>query len=426
MVSWAHLLVVASIFALAAICGGCWAYRPAKNDEPSFSRHLLTREKSNVRVSVAVLTAAESRAYFGLPLESEGVQPVWLRVENRNDYGLYLVPLNTDPNYFSWYEVAFMNHRAFSAQSNLAMDEFLQESRMRLRISPHETREGFLFTNLSEGTKYVNVEMVHEKGAIRDGFFFQLPNGKFDYERASLGGGPEVSGKRDFSIAELRRVVEGLPCCATDKSGAKNGDPLNFVLVGLEDDVLGALTRQGWDPTHVLASGAAWRTFSAFLKGDTYRYSPVSTLYVFGRPQAIAMQKARRTIHQRNHLRLWRAGFTCEGKPVWIGQISRDIGIRFASDAPFFVTHKIDPDVDDARNYLAQDLLASEYLYGFAFAKGAPDASQEHPATNLTGDPYFSDGLRAVMLISSRPVSEDRIELLKWDRPADSTGLSLS
>jgi hypothetical protein len=113
-------------------------------------------------------------------------------------------------------------------------------------------------------------------------------------------------------------------------------------------------------------------------------------------------------------------GLHVPGKPVWIGQISRDIGVRLTVKAPFFVTHKIDPEVDEARNYLAQDLLASEFLYALAFAKGAVKAPQERPATNLTGDPYFSDGLRAVMLLSSQPVPEDHIELLKWEPPRPS------
>ena len=56
---------------------------------------------------------------------------------------------------------------------------------------------------------------------------------------------------------------------------------------------------------------------------------------------------------------------------------------RFTVNAPFFVTHKIDPEVDDARGYLVQDLMASEYLYGLTDAKGAVKASREHPATNL-------------------------------------------
>ncbi len=37
-----------------------------------------------------------------------------------------------------------------------------------------------------------------------------------------------------------------------------------------------------------------------------------------------------------------------------------------AVNAPFFVTHTIEPEVDGARNYLVQDLLASEYLHGLA------------------------------------------------------------
>ena len=398
---------------------GCATFAPPHIENPSFERHAVTREKDHVRLTVAVLSAPESEQYFGVPLESKGVQALWLEVENRNDYGLYIVPLSTDPNYYSAYETAFINHRLFARQSNEAMDEFFERSRIRLRVSAHATNSGFLFTNLSEGTKFVNIEMVHDRGTIRDGFFFQLPNGGFDYEQARLAPGITPAHARDLTLRELRHAVETLPCCTSDEKGLNNGDPVNFVLVGSDDDVLGALTRQGWDPTHALAAGTALKTFGAFVKGDTYRYSPVSSLYLFGRPQDIAMQKARTTIHQRNHLRLWKADYTCQGKPVWIGQISRDIGVRFTVNAQFFVTHKIDPEVDDARNYLAQDLFASEYLYGLAFTKGAVKASQEHPATNLTGDPYFSDGLRAVMLISSEPVPEDRIELLDWETPAD-------
>ena len=36
------------------------------------------------------------------------------------------------------------------------------------------------------------------------------------------------------------------------------------------------------------------------------------------------------------------------GKPVWVGQISRDIGSRLTIHSPTLTTHKIDPDVDEA------------------------------------------------------------------------------
>ena len=42
--------------------------------------------KHHVRVTVVVLTEAESKQYFRRPLEREGIQAIWLKIENRNDY----------------------------------------------------------------------------------------------------------------------------------------------------------------------------------------------------------------------------------------------------------------------------------------------------------------------------------------------------
>jgi LssY C-terminus len=401
---------------IAAVLAGCATFVPHKIQDPAFEHYAVRREKSNVTVTVAVLTAPESMQFFGVPLESKGIQPVWLKVDNRNNYVVYIVPRSTDPNYYSAYEAAYVNHRALNRRFNEAMDEFFQRSRIRLQVPAHQTNSGFLFTNLSEGTKFVNIEMVHDRGAIRDGFFFQLRNGAFDYEQSNLDAGVPA---RPLTLKTLRDTIEALPCCATDATGTRMGDPVNFVLIGGDDDILGALTRQGWDPTHAFGASAAWSTFRAYISAQNYRYSPISPLYFYGRRQDIAMQKARSTINQRNHLRLWKAPYSYKGEAVWVGQISRDIGVRFAVDAPLFVTHAIEPDLDDARSYLIQDLLASDYLHAFGWLRGVGRTPQDHPRENLTGDPYFTDGLRAVMVISSKPASEDQIQLLDWDSSSE-------
>jgi hypothetical protein len=49
---------------------------------------------------------------------------------------------------------------------------------------------------------------------------------------------------------------------------------------------------------------------------ETASERPVSPLNLFGRKQDIALQKARKDIHQRNHLRLWLAPFRVEGEEV--------------------------------------------------------------------------------------------------------------
>jgi hypothetical protein len=46
--------------------------------------------------------------------------------------------------------------------------------------------------------------------------------------------------------------------------------------------------------------------------------APVSALYVFGRSQDAALQRARSSINERNHLRIWLTPLRFEGKPVWI------------------------------------------------------------------------------------------------------------
>lgn len=107
--------------------------------------------------------------------------------------------------------------------------------------------------------------------------------------------------------------------------------------------------------------------------------------------------------------------FRLQGKPVWIGQISRDIGVRFTKKT--ITTHKIDPDVDEARNYLLQDLWYSQGLSAYAYVEGAVAAPYDDPRGNLTGDPYFTDGLRAVMWVSGEPLDMEEVRYVDWEQP---------
>src|SRR5262249_31783425 len=147
-------------------------------------------------------------------------------------------------------------------------------------------------------------------GLTRDGFFMRLPpDGRFDFQAGDFAKTYPPNQVRPVDLTQLHQVLLAMPCCTTGASGKEQGDPVNFVLVGSEDDVMGALTQQGWDPTHTIDQQSVRKTIGAFLLGKRYRYSPVSRLFFFKRGQDLAMQKVRRTIHQRNHLRLWRAPY---------------------------------------------------------------------------------------------------------------------
>jgi len=403
--------MLATVFAT-----GC-STLPSPPTNPAFEEHLATKQKDNVVVSVVVLTDAEAEQYFGCPLGKQDIQAVWLKVRNQTDHPIGLLYRNMDPQYFSPFEVAFDNHRPFENQRNRQLDDLFDRARFPAYVKPGDLAAGFVFTSRSEGAKFVNVEFWHGKGLTRDGFYMKLPSGRFDFEEADFAKTYAPGEVKALDLTQLHQQLEELPCCTFDSSGARNGDPLNFALIGDEDAVMGALTEQGWDPTHTIGGESVERTVKSFLFGSEYRYSPVSRLFYFGRGQDLALQKVRGTIHQRNHLRLWRAPLSFQGKDVWVGQISRDIGVRFTWSSPILVTHKIDPDVDEARDYLVQDMIASGFLQSLGYVEGVGAASRDTPRSNLTGDPYFTDGLRAVMFIANEPVPSDQITLIEWGEP---------
>jgi hypothetical protein len=155
----------------------------------------------------------------------------------------------------------------------------------------------------------------------------------------------------------------------------------------------------------------------AFVLRSPYDTAPVSPLYVFDRFQDIALQKARSSISQRNHMRLWLAPFTVEHHQVWVGQISRDIGIKLTTKSWYLTTHRISPYVDQDRDYLLQDLVLSGRVEKIGFVSGVGASDEAHPRVNLTDDPYYTDGLRLVVFLGAEPRLPAGIEFLPWERP---------
>lgn len=223
-------------------------------------------------------------------------------------------------------------------------------------------------------------------------------------------------GIRSLDEHQLRAWLQALTCCTASKEG-RPGDPLNVVLVGEIKAIREALVTQGWDVTAETTAASLGRITSAFLFGSRYRYAPISGLYVFGREQDMTFQKARAVIDERNHIRLWLAPVSYEQTPVWVGHISRDAGIKMSGHLWPPTTHVIDPAVDEARFYLMQDLLYSHHVERFGLAKGVGAAEHDNPRLNAEGDPYFTDGFRAVFIIDEDPKPLRDVEVLKWSLP---------
>lgn len=404
-----------AVVALALLLVGCAGFQP----NPELAQHLerlQTQAQGGVEVSTSVLNRDEAEELFGVDLAFKQIQPVWVSVKNRDSHPYWLVASGLDPEYFSPREVAYSYRRWMDRSYNDELERFFIQQSFANPIPPNTEHSGFIFVNLDEDEKEIDIDLISKEETKFFDFFVDLS----DLHASSLQTAEQrypVEGRRNLTEPELRQLLRTLPCCTTSENGETNGDPLNLVLIGNSRHLFPPFVRRGWHYSEDNYLGSIWKTVNSFLFGKHYRYSPVSALYYQGRAQDIALQKARGTIHQRNHLRLWLTDYLFNGKEVWVGQISRDIGVRFTWHTPTFTTHKIDPDIDEARTAFIEDMLFSQGLMRIGFEEGVGLQTLAEPGRNLTGDEYYTDGLRAVLEFESRPSNIEDVRFFDWAVP---------
>jgi hypothetical protein len=429
----------------------------------SYLARAQTQQDALAEVTVAVLDAKESAAVFGVHTARRGVQPVYLKIANRSQANLRLQLVSIDPNYYTPLEAAGVNHFSILKRlsafgfvgylflpllalvplklvtaylANQRMDEYFSRRAFHLRpIPPGGCSEGFVFTPLDAGTKIVHV-LLHAIGGSLEGaldsaegsaapaatnprpalaappkaspaptkaefvFTLPVPGITTDYLHRDFQSLVPASSIEPCDVHTLVERLEQMPPATTNAKSERPGDPANLVIIGDFDRLLGSFAAR-WDESETITLETCWKTTRAFLLGSDYRYSPVSPLHLFGRSQDVALQRTRRSINERLHLRLWLTPLCLDGQAVWVGQVSRDIGVRFTTKAWNLTTHRIDPDVDEARDYVIEDLLQAERIQAAGYVDGVGACTRAAPRRNLTGDAYFTDGKRAVIMLSA-------------------------
>jgi len=194
----------------------------------------------------------------------------------------------------------------------------------------------------------------------------------------------------------LRKDIDGLPRRVNDQF--KNlGDMVNFVIIGSQKKMQDALDAANW---HVADTSDRKAVFEAALEtyeNKDYLSMPMSTLYLFGRPQDFGYEMAEpiAMVASRNHFRIWKAPFTWQGQEVWVGAGTHDIG--FAKDKRNGnVTHKIDPVVDGERDNVGSSLQKTGKVKTLTYYLPSNPVQQ---AKNATGDGYSSDGRLLVIVL---------------------------
>lgn len=408
LIGLAYMLPAASI--AQAVSGTDRIPPPNDRTQVTTMKHVL--------VSTAVPSADETNAVFGVPLYRQDIQPVWVRIENLGEETLWFLPVGLDEAHFTPIETSYRRQGRIPILNFATNVDFYSKS-MRIRIDGGQVRSGYIYSRVDQGTKSFNVDVMSADEHFLMTFFVPVPGLRLDHYDVDFENMFSEEEIENVDLAGLSAGLEALPCCVMNEKGADFGDPLNIVVVGSLNDIYYAFMRGGWDETETVYGGSTWRFIQSSLFGGENRYSPVSASYVHGRAQDVALQKARESLVQRNHLRLWLTPMRYDGKLVFIGQISRDIGFRWTWKT--IMTHKIDGNVDDTRDYLVEDLAYAQSLAGVGYVRGVGAASYDEPRFNLAGDAYFTDGLRAVMFLTSDLVSISGLELYDLGASAAAT-----
>jgi len=376
---------------LALALASCATWRvPSQADDGPLLEPAVSATSHGVRVSATVLGSKDSRRMLGADVTQTGVQPLWIEVQNATSQPLWLQRLGIDPDYFSPHEVAWTIHTPLGGATNTSIDNYFGQLGFRNPIPPGETRSGIVFTNPDLGIKLVNIDLLGDHTLIPLSLFLRVPGGNMDPRLVQIPFPyPEVPDYQD--LASLRAALERLPCCATDSSGTLQADPLNAVGIGQFTDIGAALVRRNY-------------------RRDARE--PDLAQRVFGREPDFVMRKQAHAGSPASWIRGWLAPIRYRGQLVYVAQVGRPVGGRLAPRGELrLILHA---DVDEARNFLIQDLMYSGGLDKLGFVNGVGATSPTHPRATLEGATYYTDGLRAVVFFATRPLSLSDVEFLDW------------
>ncbi|MGH9739713.1 MAG: LssY C-terminal domain-containing protein [Candidatus Acidiferrales bacterium] len=209
---------------------------------------------------------------------------------------------------------------------------------------------------------------------------------------AALAGGPAEAPIAGFNA----NLLEKIPRRVSDPQG-NPGDMVNVLIVGTQDELVQAFTAAGWVQVDSSVQSTVVTGLLNSLEKKDYLTMPMSTLYLFGRPQDYGFAHAEpvKVVMSRNHLRVWKSPYKVNGRPLWCVAATHDIGFE-RDQRNNGLTHKIDPAIDGEREYVNDTLSAT----GLVIARD--HVTPKNPLTEAktaTGGSFHSDGRLVVLVL---------------------------
>jgi hypothetical protein len=187
---------------------------------------------------------------------------------------------------------------------------------------------------------------------------------------------------------ERRRAIRG-GAGITYTAERIPADPLNVALVGRRAELTRAMEEAGWVETDRISFRSGLRVAGSIVFHRPYARAPVSTHYLWERPQDLAFERiVDGSPRRRHHVRFWRAHGPAGTGEVWIGAASYDRTLGFSRYTGELM-HHIDAEVDAERRTLFEDLTRAGRLQRIA---RVPEFRPPGSGINGGGDAYRTDG----------------------------------
>ena len=232
----------------------------------------------------------------------------------------------------------------------------------------------------------------------------QTPSGKFEVHIDRTPASAAAAAKSNYDFKPLFAQLDAkLPYRVGDKpEGGNPGDLVNFVIIGSQQQVTNALKTAGWLQADKTNTDAVLSALMATLQKNSYMTVPMSILYLFGRPQDFGYERTDPVLvaAQRHHFRIWDAPFSTAQQTIWAGAGTHDIGIERDQRSANAITHKIDQDVDNERDFIAATLTQAGQVQAMDYM------TRSHPITSTktaTGGEIKSDGRVLVIILKPAP-----------------------
>jgi hypothetical protein len=208
-------------------------------------------------------------------------------------------------------------------------------------------------------------------------------------------GGPPETPIPSITPALLKEI----PRRVSDPQG-NPGDMVNIVILGAKDQVLKVFTAAGWVHVDSSVQDTVLNAITDSLEKKDYLTMPMSSLFLFNRPQDYGFAHAEpvRVAMSRNHLRAWKSPYEVAGRPLWCVAATHDIGFERdqRNQSITSVTHKIDPAIDGEREYVNNTLSST----GLVIQR--THVTPPNPLTaakTATGGTFHSDGRILVLIL---------------------------